>query len=139
VVGDWSVLGVLEPGSHGSTFGGNPFATAIGLEVVTMLGTGEHQARAATAEDRLRTDLQDMLGDRAAAVRVKGLWAGIDLAPGGPTGRALCEAMVGEGVLAKDTHGRTIRLSPPLIVTDDELGLALAAIDRALLALSGQG
>lgn len=140
VVGDWSVLDVLEPGSHGSTFGGNPLAAAIGLEVVALLADGEHRHRAASVESRFRHDLQTMLGDRAAAVRVRGLWAGIDLAPGGPRGRALCEAMVAEGVLAKDTHGHTIRLSPPLVITDHELDLALAGIDRALTSLwAGQG
>ena len=137
VVGDWSILDVLEPGSHGSTFGGNPLAAAVGLEVVAMLETGRHQARAADAEADFREDLQTMLGDRATAVRVKGLWAGIDLAPDGPTGRDLCAAMVAEGVLAKDTHGRTIRLSPPLIVTDDELALAVTAVGRALTSLTG--
>ena len=137
VVGDWSVLDVLEPGSHGSTFGGNPLAAAVGLEVVALLETGRHQARAADAEAAFRDDLERTLGDRAAAVRVKGLWAGIDLAPDGPTGRDLCTAMVAEGVLAKDTHGRTIRLSPPLIVTDDELALAVTAVDRALTSLTG--
>jgi ornithine--oxo-acid transaminase len=137
VVGDWSVLEVLDPGSHGSTFGGNPLAAAVGLEVIALLNSGVHQNRAATLEPRFRTDLEGVLGDRAAAIRVTGLWAGIDLAPDGPDGRALCEAMLREGVLAKDTHGHTIRLSPPLVITDDELGLAVAAVDRALTALTG--
>jgi ornithine--oxo-acid transaminase len=137
VVGDWSVLGVLEPGSHGSTFGGNPLAAAVGLEVLHLLASGRHQRRAAAAEGRLGRELRAVLGDRATDVRVRGLWAGIDLSPDGPSGRSLCEAMVDEGVLAKDTHGHTIRLSPPLIITDEELDLALIGIDRALTSLAG--
>jgi ornithine--oxo-acid transaminase len=137
VVGDWSVIGVLEPGSHGSTFGGNPLAAAVGLEVVAMLATGEHQDRAAELAPRFAADLSDVLGDRATTVRTRGLWAGIDLAPDGPTGRALCQAMVAQQVLAKDTHGHTVRLSPPLTISDEDLDLAVAGLGRALDSLTG--
>jgi ornithine--oxo-acid transaminase len=108
-------LGLLEPGSHGSTFGGNPLAAAVGIEVVAMLATGEHQRRAADAGVTFGRTLHEALGDRTTAIRTRGLWAGIDLAPDGPTGRALCEAMVAEGVLAKDTHGQTMSSTSPSV------------------------
>ena len=67
------------------------------------------------------------------AVRVRGLWAGLDIEPGGPSGRELCERLLARGILAKDTHGSTIRLAPPLVVTEDEIGLLVDAVDDALV------
>jgi ornithine--oxo-acid transaminase len=72
-------------------------------------------------------------GDGLAAVRVRGLWAGLDIEPGGPSGRELCERLMRRGVLAKDTHGSTIRIAPPLVVTEDEVGLLVDAVADALL------
>jgi ornithine--oxo-acid transaminase len=134
VVADDALLGVLTPGTHGSTFGGNPLACAVGREVVAMLRTGEHQQRAA----ELGTHLADRLGELAklpggadqdespvSAVRSRGLWAGIDFTAGMPPGREVCERLRDRGVLAKDTHGQTIRLAPPLVIARDDLDLAL--------------
>ena len=69
------------------------------------------------------------------AVRVRGLWAGLDIEPGGPSGRELCERLLARGILVKDTHGSTIRLAPPLVVTEDEIGLLVDAIAASLAAL----
>ncbi len=71
-------------------------------------------------------------GHGLAAVRVRGLWAGLDIQPGGPSGRELCERLMHRGILAKDTHGSTIRLAPPLVVTEDEVGLLVDAVADAL-------
>lgn len=132
VCADTDVLGVLTPGSHGSTFGGNPFAAAIGSEVVAMLETGEYQQRAARLGERLRTDLEQLVGKGLRAVRVQGLWAGLDVEPGGPSGRELTDALLRKGVLAKDTHGMTIRLAPPLVITDEEVDHLVAMIAQVL-------
>ena len=133
MVADREVLGVLRPGEHGSTFGGNPLACAVGRAVVGLLRTGEFQRRAATLGDHLHARLRELLGHGLTAVRGRGLWAGIDIDPALMTGRRACELLLDRGVLAKDTHGSTIRLSPPLVVEPDELDWAvdqLAAVLR---------
>lgn len=133
VVANREVLGVLRPGQHGSTFGGNPLACAVGKAVVDMLATGEHQARAVELGVVLRERLEAMVGHGVVGVRVRGLWAGVDIDPEVGTGRAVCEALMARGVLAKDTHGSTIRLAPPLVISEEDLiwGLdQLAAVVR---------
>ena len=132
VVADQEVLGVFEPGSHGSTFGGNPLGAAIGREVVAMLSTGELQANAARLGTVLERGLGELVSHGVLAVRCRGLWAGVDVDPGLMTGRQLCEAMLGKGVLAKDTHGSTIRLAPPLIATEDDIEILLEAFHAVL-------
>ncbi|MDQ1512946.1 MAG: ornithine--oxo-acid transaminase, partial [Microbacteriaceae bacterium] len=81
VVGDRDVLGVLRPGEHGSTFGGNPLAAAVGRAVVGMLATGEPQRRARELGEVLRARLEPLVGHGVTAVRVRGLWAGVDIDP----------------------------------------------------------
>ncbi|WP_067070703.1 ornithine--oxo-acid transaminase [Carbonactinospora thermoautotrophica] len=125
VVGDRDVLGVLKPGEHGSTFGGNPLACAVGRAVVRLLATGEYQARARELGEHLHERLAALVGDGVVEVRGRGLWAGIDIDPALATGREICERLAARGVLAKDTHGSTIRLAPPLVVDKDELDWAV--------------
>ena len=132
VAADRVVLGTITPGSHGSTFGGNPLASAIGHEVVTMLETGEFQERAARLGQHLESRLEPLVDKGLDAVRVRGLWAGLDVSPDGPSGRTLCERLLARGVLAKDTHGHTIRLAPPIVVTEDELDTLVVSIEDAL-------
>ncbi|MFI5042330.1 MAG: ornithine--oxo-acid transaminase [Acidimicrobiales bacterium] len=135
MVASREVIDVFTPGSHGSTFGGNPLACAVGREVVALLRTGVPQRRAATLGAILRDALRALDPRRAAAVRCRGLWAGIDLAPGLPPARALCEALLGRGVLAKDAHDHTIRLAPPLVISEEDLTWALTQIHAALAEL----
>ncbi len=130
VVADADLLGVFTPGTHGSTFGGNPLACAIGLEVVRVLATGELQERAAALEPVLREGLEPLLGAGLSSVRVRGLWAGVDVV--GLTGRQVCERLLERGVLTKDTHGATVRLSPPLIIEEDDLRWGLEQIADVL-------
>lgn len=133
VVSSRDVLGVFRPGEHGSTFGGNPLACAVGLEVVAMLRTGEYQQRAADLGDHLHRELGALLGAGAlTAVRGRGLWAGLDIPPARGTGRGVSEALLGRGVLAKDTHTATIRLAPPLVISKDDLDWSLTQL-RAVL------
>jgi ornithine--oxo-acid transaminase len=121
VAADQEVLGVLRPGEHGSTFGGNPLACAVATEVVGLLKTGDFQRRSAELGTRLHADLSALVGHGLLAVRGRGLWAGVDIDPALMTGREACERLAQRGVLAKDTHGSTIRLAPPLVVEPAEL------------------
>ena len=131
IVADRAVMDVFTPGSHGSTFGGNPLACAVGTEVVRMLAEGGWQARAAALGERLEAGLAALPDGLLAGFRVRGLWAGLDVA-GDRTGRQVCEALLARGVLAKDTHGSTIRLAPPLVITDGEVDLLVATLGDAL-------
>jgi ornithine--oxo-acid transaminase len=136
VVGDRDVLGVLQPGEHGSTFGGNPLAAAVGLEVVRMLASGEPQERARMLGAHLHERLESLVGRGVVAVRGAGLWAGIDIDPALGTGREVCEALMRRGVLAKDTHGSTIRFAPPIVVEQADLDWAVDQLAGALEELS---
>ena len=130
MVSSWPVLGVLQPGQHGSTFGGNPLACAVGREVVAMLRTGEYQARAATLGEHMHARLSALPGDAVRAVRGRGLWAGVDLAS--MPGREACERLAARGVLAKETHGHTIRLAPPLVISEPDLDWGLDRIEEVV-------
>lgn len=132
VVGDRDVLGVIRPGEHGSTFGGNPLAAAVGLRVVEMLETGEFQERARTLGAHLDAGLQKFLGHGVTAVRVAGLWAGVDIDPARGTGREISEKLMERGVLVKDTHGQTIRIAPPLVIRSTEIDWALEQLRLVL-------
>ncbi|BBJ37319.1 ornithine--oxo-acid transaminase [Streptomyces antimycoticus] len=128
VVGRRDVLGVLQPGEHGSTFGGNPLACAVGRAVVKLLKTGDFMERAERLGVRLHARAQEMVGHGIAEARCRGLWAGLDLAPGGPTTRAVSEALLERGVLHKEITDHTLRIAPPLVITEDELDQAMDAI-----------
>ncbi|AOR35681.1 ornithine--oxo-acid transaminase [Streptomyces fodineus] len=132
VVARREVLGVLHPGEHGSTFGGNPLAAAVGTAVVELLETGEFQRRAAELGVVLRDGLTELVGRGVVGFRSRGLWAGVDIDPAIGTGREVSERLMREGVLVKDTHGSTIRLAPPLTVTAEEVRSALAALEKVL-------
>ncbi|MDN5762834.1 MAG: ornithine--oxo-acid transaminase [Microlunatus sp.] len=121
VVGNRDVLGVLRPGQHGSTFGGNPLAAAVGLSVVRMLADGSWQRRATELGDVLGQNLRGLIGRGVTSVRQIGLWAGVDIDPALGTGRQVSQALMERGLLVKDTQGSTIRMAPPLVVTADEL------------------
>ncbi|WP_432158113.1 ornithine--oxo-acid transaminase [Streptomyces sp. bgisy153] len=132
VVGRREVLEVLRPGEHGSTFGGNPLAAAVGTAVVELLESGEYQRRAAELGAVLRVGLSELVGEGVVGFRSRGLWAGVDIDPGIGTGREISQRLMREGVLVKDTHGSTIRLAPPLTVTAEELASALATLGGVL-------
>ncbi|MFK0140149.1 ornithine--oxo-acid transaminase [Streptomyces murinus] len=132
VVARREVLGVLHPGEHGSTFGGNPLAAAVGIAVLELLETGEFQQRAAELGVILRDGLTELVGKGVLGFRSRGLWAGVDIDPAIGTGREISERLMREGILAKDTHGSTIRLAPPLTITAEELRSALGTLERVL-------
>ncbi|MCF3177452.1 ornithine--oxo-acid transaminase [Streptomyces sioyaensis] len=133
VISSREVLGVFAPGEHGSTFGGNPLACAVALEVIAMLRTGEFQQRATELGEHLHSELGLLVGDGAVdAVRGRGLWAGVDINPSRGTGRSVSEQLMKRGVLVKDTHGATIRLAPPLMISKEDLDWGLAQLRDVL-------
>ncbi len=134
VVSRREVLGVLTAGTHGSTFGGNPLACAVGRAVVGLLRTGEYQEQARVLGARMQERLDGLVGRGVTAVRSAGLWAGVDVDPAVGTGRRVSEALAARGVLVKDTHGSTIRLAPPLVVAEADLEAALDALEAVVTA-----
>jgi ornithine--oxo-acid transaminase len=125
-------MGVFTPGSHGSTFGGNPLAAAVGQAVVGILETGEFQARARELGEVLNRGLLELVGKGVVEVRCRGLWAGIDIDEALMTGREMSQRLMRRGVLVKDTHGSTVRIAPPLVVEKDEIDWALEQFADAL-------
>jgi ornithine--oxo-acid transaminase len=129
VVGRRDVLGVLTPGTHGSTFGGNPLACAVGRAVIALLNTGEMQQRANEMGAHLHSRLNELVGHGVAEVRGRGLWAGVELSPEVGKGRPISQALADRGILVKETHDNTLRFAPPLVIT-------AAEIDRAVDTLA---
>ncbi len=127
VVSSSDVLGVFKPGQHGSTFGGNPLGCAVAREVIAMLSTGEFQERSAKLGAHMHDRLSGLPRSAVRQVRGRGLWAGVEFADLG--GREACERLAALGVLAKDTHGTTIRLAPPLMVTETDLDWAIDQVE----------
>jgi ornithine--oxo-acid transaminase len=136
VVADRDILGVLHPGEHGSTFGGNPLAAAIGTCVVSMLARGEFQIRSRELGAHLHRRLRGLIGQGVTAVRGLGLWAGVDIEPssasGPQTGKEMSLRLAERGVLVKDTHESTLRFAPPLVITAEEIDWAVSQFAAAL-------
>src|SRR6516164_2844682 len=130
VVSSHEVLGVFKPGQHGSTFGGNSLACAVGREVISLLATGEYQERSAKLGTHMHHRLGELPGGAVREVRGRGLWAGVEFVS--LDGRAASEYLAGRGVLVKDTHGTTIRLAPPLTISEEDLDWALDRIEEML-------
>jgi ornithine--oxo-acid transaminase len=139
VVGDWDVLGLLGPGSHGSTFGGNPLACAVGRAVVGLVRTGQYQDRAAALGRRLHARLRELPRTWISEVRGRGAWAGVDMAAGMPTAHRMCELALDQGLLLKDAHEVTLRVAPPLVLEDRELDWGLDHLVRAFEAGEREG
>ena len=132
VLSNTEVLGVLRPGQHGSTFGGNPLACAVAraaLRVLVEEGMAENAARMG---DHLLGGLRRIGGGRVKEVRGRGLMLAIELHAEAGGARRFCEALRRAGLLCKDTHGHTIRISPPLVITREEADWALERIARTL-------
>jgi ornithine--oxo-acid transaminase len=115
------IIGVLRPGEHGSTFGGNPLALAVAREVVAMLRTGEMQQRSTELGAKMLQRLRDGAPDSVREVRGRGLWAGVEVREEyGPVRPAAMRAL-DNGVIAKDTQIHTLRIAPPVVIEEDDL------------------
>ena len=132
VVANDDVLGVLAPGQHGSTFGGNPLACAVGREVLRLVEDGRIGADAAALGEVAAQRLRARAFGAVSEIRQIGLWIGIDIEPSAGSGRDVCERLLEHGVLCKDTRERTVRIGPPLITTSAELDWALERIESTL-------
>jgi len=128
VTADWDVMGVIKPGEHGSTFGGNPLAAAVGIAVVELLETGELQERSRRLGEHVLTTLRAAGLPGVKEVRGSGLWWAIELDGTGRSGREVSLELLARGILAKDTHTYTIRFAPPLVVSEPDLEHALDTI-----------
>ena len=131
---DDSVMAVFDPGSHGSTYGGSPLACAVAdaaLDVLVDEGLIEH---AATLGRSLDEQLRSIRSDRIKEVRSVGLWAGVELHPDAGGAHQYVEQLARAGVLVKETHKHTLRLSPPLVIQPDELDTVCQALARLLTA-----
>lgn len=120
VLSNAEVLGVLRPGEHGSTFGGNPLACAVARASLRVLMEEGMIENAAHIGSRLLANLRAVTGASVKQVRGRGLMLAVELWPDAGEARAMCEALRGRGLLAKETHETTIRLSPPLIIGETE-------------------
>jgi ornithine--oxo-acid transaminase len=126
------ILSLMTPGSHGSTFGGNPLACAVAYEALCILEEDRLDLRAAELGAYMLKRLKALDSPLIKAVRGKGLWAGVDFHNSLVSAREVCEKMLLKGVLVKETHGITIRFAPPLIITQEELKFGLDAFEDVL-------
>ncbi|MBW2427631.1 MAG: ornithine--oxo-acid transaminase [Deltaproteobacteria bacterium] len=134
VLSNSEVLGVLRPGEHGSTFGGNPLACAVArmaLRVLVEEGMVENSAEMGAY---FLQGLEQIAGPLVKEVRGKGLMIGIELLPEAGGARQYCEKLKELGLLCKDTHGHTIRVAPPLVISREEIDYALERFDAVLSA-----
>ncbi len=127
-----AVMAVFNPGDHGSTFGGNPLACAVGLASVNILQRDKLAERAKATGEYLIKRLQRFDHPAIKAVRGRGLFIGMELDPKVVTARAFCEAMLRRGVLSKDTHHTVVRFAPPLNISRDTIDQALTVIETTL-------
>lgn len=133
VLADSSILGLFEPGEHGSTFGGNPLAAAIAREALKVIVEEDLVENSATMGKYMLERLQAIQSPHIALVRGKGLFIGVVLKPEAGGARRFCEALQDLGILAKETHQHVIRFAPPLIIDRETIDWALPRIEKVLL------
>ena len=138
-VGRREVMDVFTPGSHGSTFGGNPLAAAVGLEALDVIREEGLVERSRTLGAHLLARLHALRSPVLRAVRGLGLWAGADIEPRFVSARALCERLLAKGVLSNATHQTVVRFSPPLVITKTDLDWALDRFEEVLREIERDG
>lgn len=126
------IMEVFTPGTHGSTFGGNPLASAIGREVVALITEEKPHERAAELGAYVLERMQGMQLSAVTAIRARGLMIGIDVDPRRGKAKDFCKALLKEGIICKDTRVQSIRVAPPLCITKDDLDWALERLERVL-------
>jgi ornithine--oxo-acid transaminase len=132
VLADRSVLGLLQPGDHGSTYGGNPLACAVAREALKILEDENLVQRSAEMGEYLRDRLGQIKSPHIQNIRGKGLWIGVVLKPEAGGARRFSEALMAHGLLCKDTHGNVIRLAPPLVISREEIDWAVDRLEKVL-------
>ena len=129
VMASREILGVFQPGQHGSTFGGNPLACAVARTALRVLQDEKLVERSAELGAYLLSELQSLRTPLVKDIRGRGLWIGVELTA---KARPYCEALKNEGVLCKETHDTVIRLAPPLVITREEIDWAVVRIRQVL-------
>jgi ornithine--oxo-acid transaminase len=129
VMASREILGVFQPGQHGSTFGGNPLACAVARTALRVLQDEKLVERSAELGAYLLSELQSLRTPLVKEIRGRGLWIGVELTA---KARPYCEALKNEGVLCKETHDTVIRLAPPLVITREEIDWAVVRIRQVL-------
>ena len=124
------VMSVFDPGSHGSTFGGNALAARIGLEALAVIEEEHLVEKSAEMGAYLIERLRAMRSNVVTDVRGKGLWVGVEVDTQVVSARAICDSLLAEGILSKDTHGTVLRFAPPLTITRDEIDWGMERIER---------
>ena len=130
------VMLLFTPGDHGSTFGGNPLAAAVGLEALNVLVEEKLAARSAELGSYLLEKLATLKSPFIKSLRGKGLFVGIEIDPHRAPAREVCERLMAQGILSKETHATVVRLAPPLVVTREQLDWA---VERIALVLKEMG
>jgi ornithine--oxo-acid transaminase len=136
-VGTRQVMDVFTPGSHGSTFGGNPLAAAVGLEALHVLHDEGLVEKSRVLGNHMMRRLRAIDSPALKAVRGRGLWVGAEIDPNIASAREACERLLAKGVLSKETHKTVVRLAPPLVITPEELDWALDRFAEVLHELDG--
>jgi ornithine--oxo-acid transaminase len=131
------VMDVFTPGSHGSTFGGNPLAAAVGLEALNVIRDEGLVAKSRVLGERMLKRLRAVDSPALKDVRGRGLWAGAEIDPAVASAREACERLMAKGVLSKETHHTVVRLAPPLVISCEDLDWALDRFEDVLHELDG--
>ncbi len=126
------VMDVFTPGDHGSTFGGNPLACAVGLEALKILVEDNLSARSQQMGDYLIGKLHGLDSPLISEIRGRGLFVGIDIDPALGSAREICESLMDRGLLSKETHETVVRLAPPLVIGREEIDWAVDQIGEVL-------
>jgi ornithine--oxo-acid transaminase len=138
VLGSRQVLGLFQPGSHGSTFGGNPLGCAVAREALRILIDEDLPRRARELGAYLQERLRALKSPLIREIRGKGLLIGLELKPEAGHARHLVEALQKQGVLVKDTHGTIIRFAPPLVIRKEEIDYLVDRVGQALLEAAAE-
>jgi ornithine--oxo-acid transaminase len=134
-VGTRAVMDVFTPGSHGSTFGGNALAAAVGLEALAVMEDENLVERSRILGEHMLARLRAMKRPALKDVRGRGLWVGAEIDPRFGTARDVCERLLDKGVLSKETHDTVVRLAPPLVIAREDLDWALDRFEDVLIEL----
>ena len=133
------VMDVFTPGSHGSTFGGNPLAAAVGLEALRIIEDEDLVEKSRVLGAHMLARLRAISSPLVKAVRGRGLWAGADIDPDVASARTVCERLLAKGVLSKETHDTVVRFAPPLVIDRGDLDWALDRFEEVVRELERGG
>jgi ornithine--oxo-acid transaminase len=137
LVGTRELMDVFTPGSHGSTFGGNPLAAAVGLEALRVIRDEGLVEKSRVLGNHMLRRLRAVASPALKQVRGRGLWVGAEIDPAVASAREVCERLLAKGVLSKDTHRTVVRLAPPLVIAPEDLDWALDRFAQVLRELDG--